>query len=87
MESKDKRCLTVLHSERPKLFSVLAFLSAGGLNTYKCCFVYRELAQEMFNCIALRKAKMVFSFGLSECRRVKHLQVLLCLQRARTRDV
>ena len=26
-------CLTLLHSERPKLHTILAFLSAVGLNT------------------------------------------------------
>ena len=27
----DKNCLTLLHSERPKLYAILAFLSAIGL--------------------------------------------------------
>ena len=33
-----------------------------------CCFFF------FFNLIALRKAKIVYNFGLSECNRVKHTQ-------------
>ena len=43
--------LTLLHSERPKLYTILAFQSARGL--IEC------------------KAKIVYNFGLSECKRVK----------------
>ena len=47
--------LILLHSERPKLYRVLAILNAIG-------FV---------NPIALRRAKTLYSFGHSECNRVK----------------
>ena len=30
----------------------------------------------MFNPIALKKAKIVYNFGLSECNRVKHCKLL-----------
>ena len=40
--------LTLLHSERPKLYTIL-----------------------YLNPVALRKAKIVYNFGLSECNRVK----------------
>ena len=59
-ELLDRSCyrslLTLLHSERPKLYAILAFLSAIGLN---------------HNPTALRKAKIVCNFGFSECNRVK----------------
>ena len=46
--------LTLMHLERPKLFTILAFLSAKGLSPN-----------------ALRKAKFVYNFGFSKCKRVK----------------
>ena len=45
-----------MHSERPKLHTILAFLSALG---------------STLNPNALRKAKIAYNFGLSECIRVK----------------
>ena len=63
--------LTLLHSERPKVYTILAFLSATGLTT-SCLpplppWVPTFLQRENFNPIALRKAKIVYYFGLSEC--------------------
>ena len=36
-----------------------------------CCIVYKKVSYKLLNPIALRKAKIVFNFGLSECNRVK----------------
>ena len=47
--------LTLLHSERPKLYTILAFLSAIGLKSESEC----------------NRVKIVYNFGLSECNRVK----------------
>ena len=33
-----EQCLTLLHSERPKLYTILAFLSAIGLMEFRACF-------------------------------------------------
>ena len=87
-----------MHSERPKLYTILAFLSAVGLNvspvsgkahiagglpksmhtealSCKYSFISENTGFLMFglsvNPIALRKAKIVYNFGLSECSRVK----------------
>ena len=49
-------CLTLLHSERPKLYTILAFLSAIGLKLIH---------------IRSSVLKFVYNFGLSECNRVK----------------
>ena len=46
-------CLTLLHLGRPKLYTILAILSAIGLI--------------LFNPTALRKDKIVYNFGHSEC--------------------
>ena len=77
--------LTLLHSERPQLHTVLAILSAVGLKDFskqfECCILalhiftrllYNEyLNRTAFNPIALRKTKIAYNFGLSECNRVK----------------
>ena len=82
--------LTLLHSERPKLYTILAFLSAVGLNVspvsgkahiagdlpkkmnteaLSCKYISENTGFLMFglsvNPIALRKAKIVYNFGLS----------------------
>ena len=36
--------------------------------------IYTGKSVNSFNPIALRKAKIVYNFGLSECNRVKHQQ-------------
>ena len=56
--------LTLLHSERPK--------------GKRCAF--NSIALSAFNPIALRKAKIVCNFGLSECNRVNVAFVFLFRQ-------
>ena len=51
--------LTLLHSERPKLFGVLAILHAVGLRLWS--FGHSEC----------NRVKTLWSFGRSECNRVK----------------
>ena len=65
--------LTLLHSERPKLYTILAFLSVVRLkgNKRPCHSDFCELTASVFNPTALRKAKIVYNFGLYECNRVK----------------
>ena len=36
MSAVERQFLTLLHSERPKLYTILAFLSAIGLKVYVC---------------------------------------------------
>ena len=48
---------------------VSAFLSKG--NNF-CNFLFASLDDVPFNPIALRKAKIVYNFGLCECSRVKN---------------
>ena len=65
--------LTLLHSERPKLYTILAFLSAVGLISMSNADGRKLLPLKMHwynNPIALRKAKIVYNFGLSECSRI-----------------
>ena len=57
--------LTLLHSERPKLYGVLAILSAIGLR-----YIVMYNIQFQINPIALRKTKTLWSFGHSEGNRV-----------------
>ena len=54
--------------------NVYAFTSKrnGGLGS-----IVSLLSQDQFNPIALRKAKIVYSFGLSECKMVKCSAVTL----------
>ena len=67
--------LTLLHSEGPKLYGVLAILSAIGLNTLSLHHVPSVLK---FNPTALRRAKNLWSFGLSECNRVNYCVTASC---------
>ena len=53
--------LTLLHSERPKLYTILAFLSAISLRVYH------------FGLSECNRVK-VCNFVLSECNRVKSIQ-------------
>ena len=40
-------------------------------------FIFFFLLNSTFNSIALRKTKIVYNFGLSECNRVKEINMLL----------
>ena len=65
--------LTLLHSEWPKLYGVLAVLSAIGLCTVgqtilSCLNMWMKL-------IALRMAETLWSFGCSECNRVMYCRI------------
>ena len=65
--------LILLHSEGPKLYGVLAVLSAIGLIVdnllarNRLAFLEQILS---FNPVALRRSKTLWSFGPSECNRV-----------------
>ena len=73
--------LTLLHSERPKLYTILAFLGAIKLKTllttkktnYKQIkhLIKHSECNRVKNPIALRNARIVYNFGLSEWNRVK----------------
>ena len=54
--------LTLLHSERPKLYTILAFLSAIGLNF-----------KVEFNCQLINKAENKISCMQSKCKRSMQL--------------
>ena len=56
--------ITLLHSERPKLYTILAFLSAVRLkgNKRPCHSDFCDLTASVFNPTALRKAKIVYNF-------------------------
>ena len=91
---RTKSFLNLLHSERPKLYTILAFLSAIGLtlfpsykpelhilNRVKSSLKLEKQGREATRNLkptALRKAKIVYKFGLSECKRVKVVSLLKC---------
>ena len=54
-----------------KVFYILFVLKGSGFifNHYHFCKTF--LLSHLFNPIALRKAKIVYNFGFSECSRVK----------------
>ena len=49
------RILTILHSERPKLYAILAFLSAIGLTEEQACDNVRIMQAGLFLYDALRE--------------------------------
>ena len=66
-----KTCLTLLHSERPKLYTILAFLSANTI------LVFLSEAKIVYN-FGLSECK--YKFGLSECNRVNARRRLVLLE-------
>ena len=55
--------LTILHSERPKLYGVLAILSAIGLMFF-CHFLFRKETQFVTSCFFPKDNKSLSKWGL-----------------------
>ena len=74
------RFLTLLHSERPKLYTILAFLSAVGLKVAKIMEVYFSLFTEpeppaMYFCT---HCKASFDTGAELKNHHKHHNIMEC---------